>query len=222
MTADGKALTRVCVINFNTAKVAEQYVKPLSPSISPGKIANIWLTRTHPQSKFFWNNSRSARLCDKDAGRRTEMSSHADGAFDEPAVSFTRIGSKCLKLSHPWCTDATAQLLYRSRRTSQAGTGITYAQMAWPIIQDRVPGWHNPELVARSCIYQLDAKIKKGCVLLLSRDDVDDYPDFRLEYGELRGGLWVDPSAHRAFAIWQSRRLARHVGDCACDDHRMY
>ena len=94
-------------------------------------------------------------------------------------------------------------------------------------MQDRATGKHNPELVARLYIYLLKAKIKKGCVLPLSRDEVDDFPDFRLEY-ELRGGLWVDLSEHRAFAIWQSWvesrmhthgdrrprqswRLARHV-----------
>ena len=37
-----------------------------------------------------------------------------------------------------------------ARWASQAGTEIAYAQMAWPIMQDRGPGKHNPdsELVA--------------------------------------------------------------------------
>ena len=74
-------------------------------------------------------------------------------------------------------------------------------------------GKHNPELVARLYIYLLKAKIKNGCVLPLSRDEVEDFPDFRLERGELRGGSWANPSAHRAFAIrrsWVEWRIHTH------------
>ena len=117
-----------------------------SPVISPGKFANIniWLTRTYPQSKLFWNNSSGARPCDDDACRRAD-------ALDDPAGSFPRVYTLIALLSH-------------HPRGQPLKAGLVWLTRKWlgRIIKDRGPGEHNPEEDALACIDLLKAKINNG------------------------------------------------------------
>ena len=72
----------LCLIVFNTAKVADRHVKPRSSTISPGKIANISLLAFIPNPGFS-GITAAALDPDNDTCRRTESSSHIDEAFDE-------------------------------------------------------------------------------------------------------------------------------------------
>ena len=100
---DSEAPSRVCVIDFGTPKViCDQLVKP--PSTITDYVSHlvslqvICLSRTHPQSQIFCNNSRSARPRDNDAAACT------DEVFDELAGSLTRSDLvRVMNLLHPRC-----------------------------------------------------------------------------------------------------------------------
>ena len=71
---------------------------------------------------------------------------------------------RALKLSHGRCIDTA--LLFHHPRGRPLKPGLAWLTRKWfgRIIQDRGPGWHNPEEDARACIDLLKDKIKKGAL----------------------------------------------------------
>ncbi|KAI9450824.1 hypothetical protein BJY52DRAFT_1419405 [Lactarius psammicola] len=72
----------------------------------------------------------SARPCKNVARQRADASSHTDEAFGDPVGPFAQIGSTCPSSCAPTLHRHCATLPPTVRSTSQAGTGIAYAQVA--------------------------------------------------------------------------------------------
>ncbi|KAN0141756.1 hypothetical protein V8E53_000218 [Lactarius tabidus] len=134
MTTDGKALTHVCVIDFDTGKVLyDQLVKPPSPITD-------YLTR--------FSGITAAAL---DPVTTTLVDGHS-----------LESDLNALKLSHARCIDTA--LIFHHPRGRPLKPGLAWLTRKWlgRVIQDRGPGGHNPEEDARACMDLLKAKIKNG------------------------------------------------------------
>ncbi|KAN0141735.1 hypothetical protein V8E53_000197 [Lactarius tabidus] len=132
MTTDGKALTHVCVIDFDTGKVLyDQLVKPPSPITD-------YLTR--------FSGITAAAL---DPVTTTLVDGHS-----------LESDLNALKLSHARCIDTA--LIFHHPRGRPLKPGLAWLTRKWlgRVIQDRGPGGHNPEEDARACMDLLKAKIK--------------------------------------------------------------
>ncbi|KAI0286382.1 hypothetical protein BC826DRAFT_1049111, partial [Russula brevipes] len=114
LTADGKALTRVCIIDFATSKVVyDQLVKPPSPITD-------YLTRS------------GAGTYNHNACRCSSTSSHAPNTINDPArplarVRFTRSATRTPAV-HRHCVALPSP----ARAPTQAGAGVACAQVARP------------------------------------------------------------------------------------------
>ncbi|KAN0141760.1 hypothetical protein V8E53_000222 [Lactarius tabidus] len=142
MTTDGKALTHVCVINFDTGKVVyDQPVKPPSPITD-------YLTRF---------SGITAAALDPVTTTLVDVQAHLRTLITPSTIllghSFES-DLNALKLSHARCIDTT--LIFHHPRGRPLKPGLAC------VIQDRGPGGHNPEEDARACMDLLKAKIKNG------------------------------------------------------------
>ncbi|KAF8259317.1 ribonuclease H-like domain-containing protein [Lactarius quietus] len=160
MTMDGKALTRVCVIDFSKGNVVyDQLVKP------PSAITD-YLTRF---------SGITAAALDPVTTTLADVQAHLCTLIKPSAILLghsLESDLRALKLSHPHCIDTA--LIYHHPRGRPLKPGLAWLTRKWlgRIIQDRGPGGHNPEEDARACIDLLKAKIKNG----------PGYGEFRADY----------------------------------------
>ncbi|KAI0293180.1 hypothetical protein B0F90DRAFT_1670908 [Multifurca ochricompacta] len=160
LTEEGKALTRVCIIEFVTSKVVfDKLVKPPSPITD-------YLTR--------FSGITEAALEDV----TTTLADVQDYLRTLITPSTILLGHslesdlRALQLSHPHCIDTA--LLFHHPRGRPLKPGLAWLTRRWlgRTIQDRGPGGHDPEEDARACVDLLKAKLKNG----------PGYGEFRTDY----------------------------------------
>ena len=132
MTTDGKALTRVCVIDFDTGKCCirstGRSTEPNHRLSHPVSLQVIRLSRTHiiPNPSF---SGITAAAPDPVVTNLTDARTHVLTLI---ILSTILLGDSresdlpSLKLSHSRCIDIAT-----TRPTSQAGTDMAYGQVAW-------------------------------------------------------------------------------------------
>jgi RNA exonuclease 1 len=166
LTQDGKALTRVCIIDFATDKVVyDQLVKP------PSQITD-YLTRLvlklrlslllNPKRSFSGITATALEpvtttLADVQADLHTiiKPSTILLGHSLESDL-------RALQLAHPYCVDTA--LIFHHPRGRPLKPGLAWLTRKWlgRTIQDRGLGGHDPEEDARACVDLLKAKITNG------------------------------------------------------------
>ncbi|KAI9434729.1 hypothetical protein H4582DRAFT_1881782 [Lactarius indigo] len=150
MTNDGKALTRVCVIDFDSGEVVyDQLVKPPSPITD-------YLTRF---------SGITAAALDPVTTTLADVQTHLRTLIDPSTILLghsLESDLRALQLAHPRCVDTA--ILFHHPRGRPLKPGLAWLTRKWlgRTIQDRGPGGHNPEEDARACIDLLKAKIKNG------------------------------------------------------------
>ncbi|KAN0141708.1 hypothetical protein V8E53_000170 [Lactarius tabidus] len=150
MTTDGKALTHVCVINFDTGKVVyDQLVKPPSPITD-------YLTR--------FSGITAAGL-DPVTTTLVDVQEHLRTLITPSTILLghsLESDLNALKLSHAHCI--VTALIFHHPRGRPLKPGLAFLTRKWlgRVIQERGPGGHNPEEDARACMDLLKAKIKNG------------------------------------------------------------
>ncbi|KAH8999593.1 hypothetical protein EDB86DRAFT_2908694 [Lactarius hatsudake] len=150
ITNDGKALTRVCVIDFDSGKVIyDQLVKPPSPITD-------YLTRY---------SGITAAALDPVTTTLADVQTHLRTLINPSTILLghsLESDLRALQLAHPRCIDTA--LLFHHPRGRPLKPGLAWLTRKWlgRTIQDRGPGGHNPEEDARACIDLLKAKIKNG------------------------------------------------------------
>ncbi|KAH9061888.1 hypothetical protein EDB87DRAFT_383981 [Lactarius vividus] len=150
MTNDGKALTRVCVIDFDSGKVVyDQLVKPPSPITD-------YLTRY---------SGITAAALDPVTTTLADVQTHLCTLINPSTILLghsLESDLRALQLAHPRCIDTA--LIFHHPRGRPLKPGLAWLTRKWlgRTIQDRGPGGHNPEEDARACIDLLKAKIKNG------------------------------------------------------------
>ncbi|KAF8462662.1 hypothetical protein DFH94DRAFT_831793 [Russula ochroleuca] len=150
ITADGKALTRVCVIDYATNKVAyDQFVKPPSPITD-------YLTRF---------SGITAQALESVTTTLADVQAHLSTLITPSTILIghsLESDLRALQLSHPRCIDTA--LIFHHPRGRPLKPGLAWLTRKWlgRTIQDRGPGGHDPEEDARACVDLLKAKIKNG------------------------------------------------------------
>ena len=130
---------------------------------------------TYSQSKRFWDNSRNARLCDNTLAH---VQFHL---FTLIRPSIILLGHslesdlRALKLSHAHCVHTASLFHHPSGRPLKPELAWLTRERFGRIIQDRGPGWHNPEEDSPACIDELQAKVKNGAFTCSSRDKIADF-----------------------------------------------
>ncbi|KAI9450829.1 hypothetical protein BJY52DRAFT_156888 [Lactarius psammicola] len=132
MTMDGKALPRICVIDFDTGNLI--YNEPVKPPIPI-------------------TDCSSARPCNNDTRQRADASAHTDKAFGDPAGPFDQSRSACPATCAPTPHQHCAALPPPTRSTSQTVTGMGYAQMTWPHCRE-LRAWQTESRRRRACVHR--------------------------------------------------------------------
>ncbi|KAG7096805.1 hypothetical protein E1B28_004214 [Marasmius oreades] len=166
LTEDGKELTRVCVIDFDTGIVVyDQLVKP-------GKAVVDYLTR--------WSGITAAALAtatttfsEAQAQVLRILSPPISNPFSTekpkpPPPTPILLGHslesdlKALKICHPFCIDTA--IIYHHPRGRPLKPGLAWLTKKWcnREIQTRGEGGHDPEEDARACVDLLKKKLIEG------------------------------------------------------------
>jgi RNA exonuclease 1 len=169
LTQDGKALTRVCVIDYATAKVVyDQLVKPPSPITD-------YLTRfvhrlyfcllLRPKRSF---SGITPAALEPITTTLSEVQAYLRTIITPSTILLghsLESDLRALQLAHPHCIDTA--LIFHHPRGRPLKPGLAWLTRRWlnRTIQDRGPGGHDPEEDARACIDLLKAKIKNGAAL---------------------------------------------------------
>ncbi|KAI0266318.1 hypothetical protein BGY98DRAFT_1191446 [Russula aff. rugulosa BPL654] len=160
LTEDGKALTRVCIIDFVTNEVVkDQLVKPPSPITD-------YLTRF---------SGITAEALEPITTTLADVQAHLRTLITPSTILLghsLESDLRALQLSHSRCIDTA--LIFHHPRGRPLKPGLAWLARRWlgRTIQDRGPGGHDPEEDARACVDLLKAKIKNG----------PGYGEFRTDY----------------------------------------
>ncbi|KAH9965648.1 hypothetical protein BJV74DRAFT_869879 [Russula compacta] len=160
LTNDGKALTRVCIIDYATNKVVyDHLVKPPSPITD-------YLTRF---------SGITAQALDPITTTLTDVQAHLRTLITPSTILLghsLESDLRALQLAHPRCIDTA--LLFHHPRGRPLKPGLAWLTRKWlgRTIQDRGPGGHDPEEDAQACVDLLKAKIING----------PGYGEFRTDY----------------------------------------
>lgn len=165
MTADGKELARVCLVDFYSGiRVYDQLVKPAKPvtdyltrwsGITEADLAPITTTLAEAQAHIF-------RLLGPPQPNPFSTTPSSD-----PHVTPILLGHslesdlKALKISHPLCIDTA--LIFHHPRGRPLKPGLAWLTKKWcgREIQAQLGG-HDPEEDARACIELLQKKLEFG------------------------------------------------------------
>jgi len=166
LTADGRALTRVCIIDFATSKVMyDQLVKPPSP-ITDYLTRYVYQSRTsfvpHPIFSF---SGITAQALEPITTTLVDVQAHLRTLLTPSTILLghsLESDLHALQLAHPRCIDTA--LLFHHPRGRPLKPGLAWLARKWlgRTIQNRGPGGHDPEEDARACMDLLKAKIKNG------------------------------------------------------------
>ena len=161
---DGKALTRVCVIDFDTGKVVyDQLVKPPSPITD-------YLTRYVDKfcTSFLLNHQFSfsgitAEALEPITTTLSDVQTHLRTLITPSTILLghsLESDLRALQLSHPQCIDTV--LIFHHPRGRPLKPGLARLARKWlnRTIQDRGPGGHDPEKDARACVDLLKLRLE--------------------------------------------------------------
>ncbi|KAI0043270.1 ribonuclease H [Auriscalpium vulgare] len=152
LSAEGKELARVCVIEYTSGKVEyDQLVKPPRPIVD-------YLTRF---------SGITAQALEPVTTTLPAVQEHILSlltASPTPILLGHSLESdlRALKLSHPRCIDTA--LIYHHPRGRPLKPGLAWLTKKWcgREIQNRGEGGHDPEEDARACISLLRKKVSNG------------------------------------------------------------
>ena len=180
---DGKALTRVCVINFETGNVVyDQLVKPPSPITDYLTRCVDKLHTSFPLNHQFSFSGITAEALEPITTNLADVQAHLQTLITPSTILVghsLESDLRALQIAHPLCIDTA--LIFHHPRGRPLKPGLAWLTRKWlgRTIQDRGPGGHNPEEDARACVDLLKAKIKNGaphflasrgmCLLLILR-----------------------------------------------------
>ncbi|KAI0248416.1 hypothetical protein BJV78DRAFT_799137 [Lactifluus subvellereus] len=174
LTQEGRALTRVCVIDFTTNKVIyDELVKPPSPITD-------YLTRF---------SGKTAAALQPITTTLAEVQAHL-GTVVTPSTILLghslESDLRALQLAHPHCIDTA--LIFHHPRGWLFKPGLVWLVRKWlgRTIQDRGPSGHDPEGDARACVDLLKVKIKNG----------PGYGEFRTDYEPILARIACSHSRH--------------------------
>ncbi|KAL4073757.1 hypothetical protein J3A83DRAFT_4090781 [Scleroderma citrinum] len=154
MTEDGKELTRVCIIDYESGIVVyDKLVKPPKP-------VTDYLTR--------WSGITEAQLATATT-TLPQVQAHLLSILSPPGgLTSILVGHslesdlKALRLCHPLCIDTA--LAYHHPRGRPLKPGLAWLTKKWchREIQTRGDGGHDPEEDARACLDLLRLKVQNG------------------------------------------------------------
>ncbi len=123
MANDGKALTRVCVIDFDTGKIVyDQLVKPPKPTIAPGKfVTDLSLSHLTAIQVFL---ELTAAALDPVTTTLADLQTHL-GTLIKPSTILLGYSLEsdlhALQLAHPRCIDTALLFHYPRGRPLKPG-----------------------------------------------------------------------------------------------------
>ncbi|KAH9484836.1 putative exonuclease [Psilocybe cubensis] len=167
LTEDGKELTRVCIIDYNTGIVIyDQLVKPTKPitdyltrwsGITAEALGPVTTTLAQVQAHVL-------RLLSPPAPNPFSSSTTTEPPPPTPILLGHSLESdlKALKICHPRCIDTA--LIYHHPRGRPLKPGLAWLTKKWcgREIQTRGEGGHDPEEDARACLDLLKKKMENG------------------------------------------------------------
>ncbi|KAJ7762487.1 ribonuclease H [Mycena metata] len=167
LTEDGKELTRVCLIDFQSGIVVyDQLVKPSKPildyltrwsGITAEQLGPVTTTLAQVQAHIL-------RLLSPPAANPFSATSSSSTPYLTPILVGHSLESdlKALKLCHPMCIDTA--VLYHHPRGRPLKPGLAWLTKKWcgREIQTGGEGGHDPEEDARACLELLQKKIEAG------------------------------------------------------------
>ncbi|KAJ7502509.1 hypothetical protein B0H11DRAFT_2223419 [Mycena galericulata] len=167
LTEDGKELTRICLIDFDSGVVVyDQLVKPSKPildyltrwsGITAAQLGPVTTTLAQVQAHIL-------RLLSPPAANPFATSGTPSTPFLTPILIGHSLESdlKALKLCHSMCIDTA--VLYHHPRGRPLKPGLAWLTKKWcgREIQARGEGGHDPEEDARACIELLQKKLAAG------------------------------------------------------------
>ncbi|KAF5381153.1 hypothetical protein D9757_009449 [Collybiopsis confluens] len=177
MTEDGKELTRVCVMDYDTRQVLyDQLVKPSKPitdyltrwsGITAEALATATTTFSEAQARILQLLSPIPPPPPKSNPFSTKEST-SPRSPPPPVLTPILVGHslesdlKALKIAHPFCIDTA--LLYSHPRGRPLKPGLAWLTKKWcgKEIQNRGEGGHDPEEDARATIELLWRKVEGG------------------------------------------------------------
>ncbi|KAK7060527.1 hypothetical protein VNI00_001293 [Paramarasmius palmivorus] len=166
LTEDGKELTRVCMIDFDTGIVVYDRL------VKPGKPVTDYLTR--------WSGITAEALATATT-TFSEAQAHILRILSPPSKNPFSTGKsppetptpilighslesdlKALKICHPFCIDTA--IIYHHPRGRPLKPGLAWLTKKWcnREIQTRGEGGHDPEEDARACLELLQKKLIEG------------------------------------------------------------
>lgn len=175
LTEDGKELTRVCIIDYNTGIVIyDQLVKPTKPitdyltrwsGITAEALGPVTTTLAQVQAHVL-------RLLSPPTAN--PFSSTTEPPPPTPILLGHSLESdlKALKICHSRCIDTA--LMYHHPRGRPLKPGLAWLTKKWcgREIQTRGEGGHDPEEDARACLDLLKKKMENG----------PGYGEFKIDY----------------------------------------
>ncbi|KAI0032017.1 hypothetical protein K488DRAFT_50840 [Vararia minispora EC-137] len=204
ITEDGKELTRVCMIDYNTGRVVyDQLVKPAKPITD-------YLTRF------------SGITAEALQGVTTTLATVQKQVLAYLSVLPTPIllghslesDLRALRLCHPSCIDTA--LIYSHPRGRPLKPGLAWLTKKWcgREIQTRGEGGHDPEEDARACLDLLKKKVENG----------PSFGEFKIDTESIfermsrsRGGVRTAVVDHGNPATWHGGSASTTVA-CASDE----
>ena len=185
ITEDGKDLTRVCIIDFDTGLVVyDQLVKPASSITDYLTRYNSFHSLSYSKciSLFFRWSGITAEVLKGVTTTHAQVQAHILKLLSPPASNpFSANGPTCapshtpillghslesdlkaLKICHPFCIDTA--IIYHHPRGRPLKPGLAWLTKKWcnREIQTRGEGGHDPEEDARACLDLLKKKIEGG------------------------------------------------------------
>ena len=168
ITADCKALTRVCVIDY---AAYDQFTKPPSPitdyltwCVSQVMVMCAFFFVLYITPAFSFSGI-TAEALESITTTLADVQAHLCMLIMPLTILVghsLESDLRALQLSHPWCIDTA--LIFHHPRRRPLKPGLAWLTRKWlgRTIQDRGPGGHDPEEDARACVDLLKAKIKNG------------------------------------------------------------
>lgn len=211
MTEDGKELTRVCIIEYESGIVVyDRLVKPLKP-------VTDYLTR--------WSGITETQLSTATT-TLSQVQAHLLPILSPPGGQVSILVGhslesdlKALRICHPLCIDTA--LIYHHPRGRPLKPGLAWLTKKWchREIQTRGDGGHDPEEDARACVDLLRLKVQNGAGFGEFKADYESIFE-RVKRASGRGG----PGSVRSAVVDHGNPTVMHgakantVVGCASDE----
>ena len=206
LTEDGKALARVCLINYVSGKVVyDQLVKPEKPITD-------YLTRWSgiTEESMVGATTTLAQVREKLVGVLSEKPT--------PVLVGHSLESdlRVLRMSHPRCIDTA--VIYHHPRGRPLKPGLAWLTKKWchREIQNHGEGGHDPEEDARACLELLKRKVENGPGYGEFKTDQESIFE-RIARSTRSGGVKTAVVDHGTPASWHGAKATASVA-CGSDE----